>query len=473
MMNTFTTEKDGQIAFFERFNIPVDEDNSILVDNTDGIYNGNLFEFKLSINNLNNVLQQAIKYLSALRIRGKNVPARILLVDLNATLAYVFNAVEFKDAIQGYYSGPASTNNDNFAQSVQPAAVYDYSRLNDLIQLAALIENKDDPWYLPIDIDETCVSGWAERYYRENPKASKASFLSDTTDSELRNPKHFKGLINPYTGSNESFRRLMDCLNDRMNKKALGAFYTPQEYCEKAVELVMKAINRVPAGNDYVIIDRCAGTGNLEEALIGVVDDRGDDVISHCILSTVEFFEYKLLKENFQDKARHILFADTSAYTDDRAKLPELDATSKEFIENPVIKQYVDNPNCTIILLENPPFSDQTAGVVNATRGRKEQTYLVSEMKKEVKGTATNDLLNQFVWSAFKFYLRQETDSYIVFGPIKYWKNYNFVDRQPVKGFAFNKGHFGTASPSVVTCILWANKPSEVEEFELTAYNIK
>lgn len=29
----------------------------------------------------------------------------------------------------------------------------------------------------------------------------------------------------------------MDCLNDRLNKKDLGAFYTPMPYCKKAAEL--------------------------------------------------------------------------------------------------------------------------------------------------------------------------------------------------------------------------------------------
>ncbi len=30
------------------------------------------------------------------------------------------------------------------------------------------------------------------------------------------------------------------------------------------MEYFAKAIDRVPSGNDYVIIDRCAGTGNRE-----------------------------------------------------------------------------------------------------------------------------------------------------------------------------------------------------------------
>ena len=79
---TFTTERDGQLHFFKNFSIPVDE-NDILIANTDGVYNGNIFEFKLSINNTQQVLFQAIKYCSRLRITGRPVPKNILLVSLN------------------------------------------------------------------------------------------------------------------------------------------------------------------------------------------------------------------------------------------------------------------------------------------------------------------------------------------------------------------------------------------------------
>lgn len=58
----------------------------------------------------------------------------------------------------------------------------------------------------------------------------------------------------------------------------------------------------MPDGNDYVIIDRCAGTGNLEAALIGKFDKNGDELISHCVVST---YEYKVLSERIGDKVRN------------------------------------------------------------------------------------------------------------------------------------------------------------------------
>jgi type I restriction-modification system DNA methylase subunit len=76
----------------------------------------------------------------------------------------------------------------------------------------------------------------------------------------------------------------MDCLNDPKHKKELGAFYTPIEYCRLAVNLVREAIKNIPKGHDYVIIDRCAGTGNLEVLLT-------DDELSHTIVATYELKE--------------------------------------------------------------------------------------------------------------------------------------------------------------------------------------
>ena len=71
----FTTERDGQLHFFENFGINVEE-NDVLIANTDGVHNGNIFEFKLNINNTQQVLFQAIKYLSRLRITGNPVPKK-------------------------------------------------------------------------------------------------------------------------------------------------------------------------------------------------------------------------------------------------------------------------------------------------------------------------------------------------------------------------------------------------------------
>lgn len=475
----YDIEKAGQIDFFDNYRIDYQGDASILVDNTDGVYHGNIMEFKLNISNTGKVLFQAIKYLSRMRVKGESIPARILLIDLNATKVYVYNSADYIDDIQKVYVGAASKGNDAFAKDITPVAEYDYMDMVDSAEVQKLLINKDADWYIPIDLDEDCIVGWAERYYREIPKATKGDFLGDGTgkinlNGEIRDPKHFAGLINPYTEpTNEKFKYLMDCLNDRLNKKDLGAFYTPEPYCQKAAELVEMAVARVPDGNDYIILDRCAGTGNLESALYGRHDKNGDELISHCVVSTYEYYEYKVLLERIGQDVRNIIPPTEANVVYENGKVSNADAMSKDYIDNPLIRRYVDDPKCTVILYENPPYHDESSGVTGGKveRSGKRKSYAAEEMKKEVKGVATNELANQFIWSGFKYYLRQPTDSYVVFSPIKYWKQYDFCKAKAAKAFLFNRLYFH-ATASSVSCILWFNEPSNSEHVNADAYDI-
>ena len=489
----YDTEREGQMEFFDNYGIPYNDDAPILIDNTDGVYNGNILEFKLTISNLNKTLFQAIKYLSKMRIKGKSVPATILLVDLNASTVYAYKSKDYFDDIHKVYTGAASKDNDGFVAGKYDIML-DYSDMVQSAQLKKILKGKKDTadMYMPIDIDENCIVGWAERYYHELPNASKGDFLGDDTGTavkvtgEIREPKHFKGLINPYKGkTNEKFKYLMDCLNDRLSKKDLGAFYTPMPYCRKAAELVQMAVDRVPEGNDYIILDRCAGTGNLEVALIGLTDRNGDDLIEHCIVSTYEYYEYKVLQERIGDKVRDIIPPTEADVVYANGVVANADAMSKEYIKNPIIRQYVDDKRCTIILFENPPYSDSSAITFieegdlskRAKTGRSE-AFVLKEFKKNLIGlgglqAVTREVSNLFIWSAFEYYLRQPTDSYIVFSPVKYYKNVHLVQKKCLKGFAFNRQHFH-ASPSVISCILWGNEDDENSEtIFLEAYDMQ
>ena len=93
-------------------------------------------------------------------------------------------------------------------------------------------------------------------------------------------------------------------------------------------------------------------------------------------------------------------------------------------------------------------------------------------MKKEKSGTSTNDLANAFIWSAFKYYLRQETDSYIVFSPVKYWKVHHLINKEFLNGFAFNRKHFHTNIEACIMCALWANKNLALNEIKIEATGI-
>jgi len=87
---------------------------------------------------------------------------------------------------------------------------------------------------------------------------------------------------------------------------------------------------------------------------------------------------------------------------------------------------------------------------------------MADEFRSAGNGTkAVNDLANIFIWSAFRYYLRQATDSYIVFSPCKYFKSANLTDRMFVRGFLFNRKHFHAAVGAGVSCILWANEEGD------------
>ena len=91
------------------------------------------------------------------------------------------------------------------------------------------------------------------------------------------------------------------------------------------------------------------------------------------------------------------------------------------------------------------------------------------QMKKEVGGAVSNDLGNAFIWSAFKYYLRQPTDSYIVYSPVKYWKVQNLANKKFINGFAYNRRFFYTNIDACIMVALWANE----DDFSTEEINIE
>jgi len=466
----FTTEREGQLHFFKNFGINIDE-NDVLIANTDGVYNGNIFEFKLSINNTQQVLFQAVKYLSRLRITGNPVPKNILLVSLNQRKVYVFDSGDYFDEIHKIYYGGASKNNDGFAIKNQPIEI-DYSMSLGADKILKLLKESS---FTKIKINEDCIVGWAEKFYRENPTAKKGDFLDDRDGGEIRKPIKFRDYILPFKEqTNIKFKYLMDKLNDNLIKKELGAFFTPPAYAKKSVELVREAIKLVPKGNDYIILDRCAGTGSLEAEL-------SDKELEHTIVSTYEYYEYKVLLERFNGRVRHII-----PPTDDNVEFSagfvvNADALSEDFLNNQIIKQYVDNPKCTVILFENPPYSDTSAVEFTDEKGQKKtdrkNKYVSQEMRKELETlnnsniSSAREITNLFIWSGFKYYLRRPTDSYILFSPVKYFKSIGLVNKYFKDGFLCNRKHFH-ASPSSISVIWWQNKEKKQNNFIFSAFDI-
>ena len=143
---SFINEREGQIDFYNTIlpridpNIEIDD---ILADYNDGVLNGNLLEFKLSISNLNEHLFQCIKYLSKLRINGKPVPANILIIDLSRATVRIYDSEPYLEAIEVVYIGGASRNNQNFTGGDNPIKTLRYDDDTDTEELIELLrENR-------------------------------------------------------------------------------------------------------------------------------------------------------------------------------------------------------------------------------------------------------------------------------------------------------------------------------------------
>src|SRR3989339_1997756 len=449
---SFHSEREGQIKFFSDLRITADVE---LTHNTDGVYKGTLFEFKLTISDINKVLFQAIKYLSHKRIKGEPIPAQILLVALNEENTYLFNSADFLSDIEKIYAGAASKNNADFNTKIKPDRI-DFSNIKGLQRLTEILEIQK---YTKIHIDVFDVVGWANHYYTLNPKASKSKLFE-----ELRTPKQFKDYIYPWKGKDIDFKYINDLLNDKIRKKELGAFYTPSPYCRKAVELVRRAIKQLPKGHDYIILDRTAGTGNLEEFLtdkkvnditideldryidkelktkylqskkdiintfysgrlfgdltvgelekhktkISLYDYLSDNEIGHTIVNTYELKEWIVLNVRLGDKVKLII--PPSAHVKEANPLVNGgDALSDHFILGSKVGRmfiskdyltiidelngYVADKKTNIILLENPPYRDSSAANTDNTTNRSSKgTFVFEEMKEDLKNLANSNI---------------------------------------------------------------------------------
>lgn len=477
-------ELERQREFYNAYLPRVDSSLSlddVLTDYTDGVVRGNILELKLLIDDLNKTLFQTIRYLSSMRIRGKPVPKNIILVSLDADIAWLFDSGDYLPQIERPYVGAASKRLSGFVAGAEREKL-DISTQTGQSRLVELLRTSE---FTKIHIDETCIVGWAEAFYRGRKTRRKQDFIGDDesdyvkTLGEIRRPSVFKDYIHPYEGgSNEKFKYLMDKLNSPAMQKDLGAFYTPPVYAKLAARLVEMAVRRVPSGNDYVIIDRCAGTGILERSL-------PEELLSHCIVSTYEYYEYRVLAELIGDKVKELIPPTESEDTFiSTGCVRGCDALSREYVENEIIKRYVDDPKCTIILLENPPYAEPSS-MENQKEGRGveagdawKNSWVIGRMrealrgKPDVPGVVFNDMGNLFIWSGFEYYLRQPTDSYIVFSPPKYWKHHHLVRKKFLGGFATNRKHYHARKDSCVLVALWSNEDAGLEPFEVEGFDI-
>jgi len=453
-MKNYSNEIEGQEEFYSKLGV-----SPAFKYNTDGVFKGCLYENKLNIDNINKVLFQAIKYCSRIREKGEKLPALILLNSLNTETAYIFNTERFKEQVEKLYLGAFSKDNDTFTTEIRPIVI-NYSRSEGLSKLLLYVEKNN---YIKYNVDRTNILGLSRHFYKHNQ--NKDAFLYGI-NAEIRKPNILKDRILPYRNpdSNE-FEDIMDCLNPSLLQREQGAYYTPVEYVKLMQKMLIQAINEIPSKKEYIVVDRCAGVGNL-------FDDLPDNIMKNCILSTIEPNEYLILRWKFGDKCA-VIIPNTDALAFDIIPVERNGNT----ITNDLLREKINNDNCIVILVENPPYSEAGSGGSQIT-GRKEnlwkKSFVFGEMKKEVKGSPLNELSNLFIWSGFKYYLRNNEDSFILFSPTKYWRNQNLVNRKYQDGFLCNRRHFHASQQSAIGCIWWKNINDErTQSLKLDVYDIK
>lgn len=452
-MKSYQNEAEGQREFYEKIGV-----NPDLSHHTDGVDRGNLYENKTNIDNINKVLFQAIKYASRIRIRGEKLPANIILNDLNREIAYVFQSADLLDDIEKVYFGAASKDNDEYTTAASHIEI-DYSTSTGLQQLLTFVNSEN---FVKYHIDKFNIVGLSQQYYKINQ--NKDSFIKGET-AEIRKPIILQDRIYPYEKlDNLEFEDIMDCLNPGLLQREQGAYYTPLAYVNEMHKLLYQAISEVPSDMDYIIIDRCAGTGNLEENL-------PDEILNHCVLSTIEFNEYVILNLKYGDKCL-VVIPNTDALAYDIIPAEH----NEQGIANDYIREKVNDENCAVILMENPPYSESGSGGIQNT-GKKDNawksSFVIENMRKEYNGVVLNDLSNLFIWSGFNYYLNTPYDSYILYSPTKYWRNQNLVNKQFMGGFLCNRKEFHATQGSAIGCIRWSNIDDfSTQALTLHAYDI-
>jgi len=447
---------------------------------TDGFSKNALIEVKLNFQNksygLSKALIQGNDYpLMRLEANGEYRPAYFLAVDYkNETV----NVYEYEKTNEVYKGKAENFKGVKYSWKLRtkPVEKFDWMKFPEKVR-KYLFPKKAT--FLQYEIGEHNILGLAGKFY-ENKTVNKIDFF-DNYLAQVDADKPF--IANKDWGRKNivKFCDILDKLNDPASQKVLGAFYTPEKYVKISTKYLMNAIAEVKKKGfgDYVIIDRCCGTGSLERLL-------DDETLSHCILNTYEAKEWVALtykfyadncsiaKENSKKypelNMKKVRFIIPHEYAPDGTLLRGGNALTKDFLcnftdiskrddlrtlftENETFKPIEDifakrdNGKLAIIMLENPPFKDLTFTGKNAgkaDKGVQAKTNLKKDLiVNDLKGSSSNQISNLFINTRFKYF---KPEHYIVYSPVSYWKNDSVCDKEFIEGYICDRQFFHAAS---------------------------
>lgn len=442
------SESIYQAAFEARFKLNANRGGV----NADCITPSAIIEFKEAVADVARGCGQLTAYMHQLQAKGEKVPRHAVLIDLTAKRAWQWPSRELLAAALGsdlYACAPsrAPANNTPHAAGFNYNTAEGYDRLYTMLHGGA----ETDAKYAPTPANIIML---AKHYYRAAPSGDKLTFM-DAEGAEIRKPSVLADRLLPYAEpTNDAFSGVADCLNPSLWQKELGAFFTPPHAAALGQQFLQQAIAELPAGADYVVLDRCAGTGNLYRGL-------PTHILEHCYLSEIEPVQQQILLSNFADTGAHIL------------PVPH-DGLSSPFPAHEGLTERLA-AGARLIIYENPPYAEAGAG--NSTSGggaARINSFKTSAMCRAMKaapegrGAATNDIANVFIWSAFN---ALHADRVIVFSPIKYWKNSRIVSPCFKRGAIVNRKGFH-ASEGGITLIDWAAAGTPAETLTLSIYDL-
>lgn len=443
MKNNYVREEEGMVEFYDELGLGV-PDYSF---NTDGRINGNLLEFKLYFSNLNDHKGQILRYLDSYNAGAVKIPEYCYLISINERKYYKYKVISNSDFINRYHY-----KNENKKTNLELVLETEGKWENPKDFKVQLLNQNT---YVKGIITEFSIVSYNNKLCAENNKIKN----KEQVKNEFISPKNL--YIHPFNWDEQIkieeedqtdigwLHFNMNLLGPSLLKKQLGAFFTPEQYVRKSTEYVRKAIQMVKdhygEERDYIILDRCAGTGNLEKFL-------SDEELSHCVLNTYDYTEWTTLKGLYDGRVRMII-PPTHESRDSEGLLRVGDALSEDFIKYKPLVDLIEDSNISVILLENPPFVDIFS---NKEGGVKSTSMSSAFVREQMTGRERTDLGNQFIWSAFEHYLKDDYDFAIIYSPIKYWKSQHVIDKKFIEGYLCNKQHFN-AGMSTVSLILWQN----------------
>ncbi len=414
MKNKYKTELEGMQDFYEELGITPDYEC-----NTDGRVEGTLVEFKPNTHEIPH--SQFKKYLKSYNAIAKLIPRYSLFININ---------------YQEFVFMENSTNSKN-ELILKIITKGKWKVPQDLLKF---LDKKE---YIKGWIEEYSLIKYSDNYFTQFPSATKDDFIKEIGNPKVLNIKSYQ-----WNKTGDMERDLLDCIGSKALKKRLGAFFTPKEYVKISTEYVRNAIKRVPKGYDYIILDLCAGTGNLQR-------DFTKEELSHCILNTLVYAEWTTLKGLYDDRVRCII-PHTKDYKDPDGLLSDGDALTEEF--DKIITKIIEDERkkaggkLKVIGLENPPYHTPQAEGIRGKKSIKQSSWVKEQMKKsnDVKGQAMVELANQFIYSMMNY-----ADEYIIYAPIKYWKSQHLFDGKFNEGYLCNRRHFHTTSDASISLISW------------------